>query len=69
MSRYTSQCLDPISEEITPTDHQVLYLGGTSSNLERLQSQLQYTKRKSLDFKIRIEETVYKINYLRAELQ
>ncbi|KAJ5517501.1 hypothetical protein N7527_009061 [Penicillium freii] len=69
MSRYTSQRLDPISEEITPADHQVLCLGGTSSNLERLQSRLQHAKRKSPDFKIRMEETAYEMSYLRAELQ
>ena len=69
MSRYTGQRLDPISEEITPVDHQILCLGGTSSNLERLQSRLQCVKRQSPDFKTQLEETAYKMGYLRAELQ
>ncbi|KAF7516054.1 hypothetical protein PCG10_002498 [Penicillium crustosum] len=67
MSR--GQRLDPIYEEITPADHQILCLGGTSSNLERLQSRLQRAKRKSPDFKIQLEETAYEMGYLRAELQ
>lgn len=69
MSRYTGQRLDPISEEITPADHQILCLGGTSSNLERLQSRLQRAKRQSPDFKTQLEETAYEMGYLRAELQ
>ncbi|CDM36271.1 unnamed protein product [Penicillium roqueforti FM164] len=69
MSRYTGQRLDPISEEITPVDHQILCLGGTSSNLERLQSRLQCVKRQSPDFKTQLEETAYEMGYLRAELQ
>lgn len=67
MSR--GQRLDPIYEEITPADHQILCLGGTSSNLERLQSRLQRAKRKSPDFKIQLEETAYEMSYLKAELQ
>ena len=69
MSRYAGQHLDPISEEITPADHHILCLGGTSSNLERLQSRLQRAKRKSPDCKIQLEETAYEMSYLRAELQ
>ncbi|KAJ9482285.1 hypothetical protein VN97_g11151 [Penicillium thymicola] len=67
MSR--GQPLDPIYEEITPADHRILCLGGTSSNLERLQSRLQSAKQKSPDFKIQLEETAYEMGYLRAELQ
>ncbi|KAJ5302303.1 hypothetical protein N7508_007166 [Penicillium antarcticum] len=69
MSRSAGQRLEPISEEITPADHQILCLGGTSSNLERLQSRLQRAKRRSPDFKIQLEETAYEMSYLRAELQ
>ncbi|KAJ5367179.1 hypothetical protein N7541_001120 [Penicillium brevicompactum] len=69
MSRYVGQRLDPISEEITPVDHQVLCLGGTSSNLDRLQSRLQHSKRQSPDLRIQLEETAYEMSYLRAELQ
>lgn len=61
--------LEPISEEITPTDHQVLCLGGTSSNLERLQSRLQRAKRTSPDLRIQLEEFAYEMSYLKAELQ
>ncbi|KAJ5120834.1 uncharacterized protein N7515_010222 [Penicillium bovifimosum] len=67
MSR--GQRLDPIYEEITPADHQILCLGGTSSNLERLQSRLQGAKRKSPDSRIQLEETAYEMSYLKAELQ
>ncbi|KAJ5600710.1 hypothetical protein N7450_001777 [Penicillium hetheringtonii] len=69
MSRYSNQRLEPISEEITPADHQVLCLGGTSSNLEKLPSRLQRAKRSSPDFKARMEEFAYEMSYLRAELQ
>lgn len=69
MSRYPNERLEPISEEITPTDHQVLCLGGTSSNLERLPSRLQRAKRSSLDLKTRMEEFAYEMSYLKAELQ
>ncbi|CAI7615439.1 unnamed protein product [Penicillium pancosmium] len=68
MSRYSYQRLEPISEEITPADHQVFCLGGTSSNLERLPSRLQRAKRSSPDSKARMEESAYEISYLRAEL-
>ncbi|KAJ5741595.1 hypothetical protein N7533_011004 [Penicillium manginii] len=68
MSRYSYQRLEPISEEITPADHQVFCLGGTSSNLERLHSRLQRAKRSSPDSKARMEESAYEISYLRAEL-
>jgi hypothetical protein len=69
MSRYPNERLEPISKEITPIDYQVLCLGGTSSNLERLPSRLQRAKRSSLDLKTRIEEFVYEMSYLKAELQ
>ncbi|KAJ5152443.1 hypothetical protein N7492_009723 [Penicillium capsulatum] len=69
MSRYSYHRLEPITEEITPTDHQVLCLGGTSYNLERLPSRLQRTKRASPDLKAQLEELAYETNYLKAELQ
>jgi hypothetical protein len=69
MSRYHNQRLEPISEEITPIDHQILCLGGTSSNLDRLPSRLQRAKRASPDLKIQFEELAYEMSYLRAELQ
>ncbi|CAG7947016.1 unnamed protein product [Penicillium salamii] len=69
ISRYIGQYLDPISKEINPIDHQVLYLGGILSNLDRLQSRLQHSKQQFPDLRIKLEETVYEINYLRAELQ
>ena len=69
MNRYIGQRLDPISEEITPADHQILCLGGTSSNLERLPSRLQHAKRKSPDLTTQLEEAAYEMSYLRAELQ
>lgn len=69
MSRYSYQRLEPISEEITPADHQVFCLGGTSSNLERLPSRLQRAKLSSPDSKARMLESAYEMSYLRAELQ
>lgn len=69
MSRYPNGRLEPISEDITPTDHQVLCLGGTSSNLERLPSRLQRAKRTSPDLKTKMEEVAYEMSYLKAELQ
>lgn len=61
--------LDPIPEEITPTDHRILCYGGTSSNLERLPSRLQQSKRRHMDPKKQLEEAAYELSYLRAELQ
>lgn len=69
MNRFSKERLEPISEEITPTDHQVLCLGGTSSNLERLPSRLQRAKRSSPDLRRRWEELAYEMSYLKAELQ
>lgn len=69
MSRYHNQRLEPISEEITPIDHQILCLGGTSSNLDRLPSRLQRAKRSSPDLKTQFEELAYEMSYLKAELQ
>ena len=68
MSRYPNERLEPISEEITSTDHQVLCLGGTSSNLERLLSRLQCAKQTPPDLKTRMEEFAYEMSYLKAEL-
>ena len=69
MNRYPSQRLEPIAEEITPADHQILCLGGTSSNLDRLPSRLQRSKALSPDMTVRFEELAYETSYLRAELQ
>lgn len=69
MSRYPIERLEPISEDITPADHQILCLGGTSSNLERLPSRLQRAKRSSPDLKTRMEDFAYEMSYLKAELQ
>ncbi|KAJ5641202.1 hypothetical protein N7490_005202 [Penicillium lividum] len=69
MSQYSNQRLEPISEEITPADHQILCLGGTSSNLDRLPSRLQRAKASSPTLKVRFEELIYETSYLKAELQ
>ena len=61
--------LEPITEELTPTDHRIQRSGGTSSNLERLPSRLQQSKRRSTDSKKQLEEAAYELSYLRAELQ
>lgn len=66
---YNSQRLDPICEEISPTDHQILCRGGTSSSLERLPSRLQLSKRESRNSRKQLEDLAYEISYLRAELQ
>lgn len=68
-SRYSGQRLEPISEEITPADHHVFCQGGTSSNLERLQSRLQAAKRRSPELLTQIEDMAYEMSYLKAELQ
>lgn len=68
MSRYSGQRLEPISEEITPTDHRILCLGGTSHNLERLPSRLKRAKQLSPDMKAQLEESAYEMSYLKAEL-
>ncbi|KAL4924645.1 uncharacterized protein BDV17DRAFT_284576 [Aspergillus undulatus] len=69
MQRITRPSLEPISEEITPTDHKVLGYGGTTSNIERLPSRLQRSKRSSTDLHQQLEDLAYEISYLRAELQ
>lgn len=63
------QRLDPISEEISPTDHRILCCGGTSSSLERLPSRLQQSKRISTDSRKQLEDIAYEMSYLRAKLQ
>lgn len=68
ISQYIRQHLNPISKEITPMDHQVLYLKDISSNLNQLQSQLQHSKQQSPDLRIQLEKTTYKISYLKTEL-
>ncbi|EKV10552.1 hypothetical protein PDIG_25340 [Penicillium digitatum PHI26] len=69
MNRYSPQRLAPISEEISPADHEVLRNGGSSSTIERLQSRLQPAKCRSPDFKTQLEQHVYEASYLKAELQ
>ncbi|KAJ5946396.1 hypothetical protein N7454_003235 [Penicillium verhagenii] len=69
MSQYSNHRLEPISEEITPADHHILSLGGTTSNLDRLPSRLKRAKTSSPDLTVRFEELVYEMSYLRAELQ
>ncbi|KAJ5737363.1 uncharacterized protein N7483_002488 [Penicillium malachiteum] len=69
MNRYSTPRLEPISEEITPTDHFILCQGGTSSNLERLPSRLERSKHQSPSLKRQFEDTAYEMSYLKAELQ
>lgn len=66
--KMSQQRLKPISEEITPTDHYILCCGGTTSNLERLPSRLQRSKRLSPDLETQMEEYAYEMSYLKAEL-
>ncbi|KAL4817216.1 hypothetical protein BDW67DRAFT_160038 [Aspergillus spinulosporus] len=69
MQQFPRHSLEPISEEITPTDHRVLGYGGTTSSIERLPSRLQRSKRSSRDLPQQLEDLTYEISYLRAELQ
>jgi uncharacterized protein YukE len=69
MQQFPRRTLDPISEEITPTDHKVLGYGGTTSSIERLPSRLQRSKRASTDLRQQLEDLTYETSYLRAELQ
>jgi hypothetical protein len=69
MQQFPRRSLDPIAEEITPVDHEILRHGGTSSNIERLPSRLQRSKRASTDIRQQLEDLVYDVSYLRAELQ
>ncbi|KAA8647905.1 hypothetical protein EYZ11_011478 [Aspergillus tanneri] len=69
MNQFPRRSLDPIAEEITPVDHEILRHGGTSSNIERLPSRLQRSKRASMDVQQQLEDLVYDVSYLRAELQ
>lgn len=66
---FPRRSLEPISEEVSPTDHEILRCGGTSSSLERLPSRLQQSKRASTDLRQQLEELAYEASYLRAELQ
>lgn len=61
--------LEPIFEEISPADHEILRRGGTSSSLERLPSRLRRTKRASMDLQQQLEDLTYEVSYLKAELQ
>ncbi|KAL4781052.1 hypothetical protein BJX76DRAFT_350472 [Aspergillus varians] len=69
MQQFPRHALDPISEEITPTDHKILSYGGTTSSIERLPSRLQRSKRSSPDLRQQLEDLTYEISSLRAELQ
>ncbi|KAE8396866.1 hypothetical protein BDV37DRAFT_293109 [Aspergillus pseudonomiae] len=69
MQQFPRRSLDPITEEITPVDHEILRHGGTSSSIERLPSRLQRSKRASTDIRQQLEDLVYDASYLRAELQ
>ncbi|KAE8133859.1 hypothetical protein BDV38DRAFT_274047 [Aspergillus pseudotamarii] len=69
MHQFPRRSLDPITEEITPVDHEILRHGGTSSSIERLPSRLQRSKRASTDIRQQLEDLVYDASYLRAELQ
>ncbi|PWY96032.1 hypothetical protein BO94DRAFT_455823 [Aspergillus sclerotioniger CBS 115572] len=64
-----SQPLYSISEEITPIDDYIRRHGGTSSNIERLPSRLQQSKRSSIDLKQQLKDLTYEVSYLKAELQ
>ncbi|BAE61481.1 unnamed protein product [Aspergillus oryzae RIB40] len=68
MDSYTCHVLYPIEEEITPQDHLILQNGGTSSNIERLQSRLQQSKLPPRSLKKRVEDLAYENSYLKAEL-
>ncbi|GMF77638.1 hypothetical protein BDV38DRAFT_270109 [Aspergillus pseudotamarii] len=69
MQQFPRRSLDPITEEITPVDHEILRHGGTSSSIERLPSRLRRSKRASTDIRQQLEDLVYDASYLRAELQ
>ncbi|KAJ6160258.1 hypothetical protein N7470_004866 [Penicillium chermesinum] len=68
---YLHPHLDPIpeEEEITPMDHRILCSGGTTSTLEMMPSRIKQAKSIPNDPKAHIEELVYEVSYLRAELQ
>ena len=66
---FPRRSLDPILEEISPTDHEILRGGGTSSSLERLPSRLQQSKQAPTDLRQQLEDLVYEVSYLKAELQ
>ncbi|KAA8641635.1 uncharacterized protein ATNIH1004_011771 [Aspergillus tanneri] len=69
MQHFPRRSLETISEEITPADHEVLRHGCTTSSIERLPSRLQQSKRTSKDLRQQLEELVYEVSYLRAEVQ
>ncbi|EED22515.1 conserved hypothetical protein [Talaromyces stipitatus ATCC 10500] len=68
MDRFKSSPLYPI-EEVTPVDHQILHVGGSTSTLDRLPSRLQQSKsQRSLSLRDELEELAYENSYLKAEL-
>ncbi|KAB8213121.1 hypothetical protein BDV33DRAFT_197091 [Aspergillus novoparasiticus] len=69
MKHFPRRALDPITEEITPVDHEILRHGGTSSNIERLPSRLRRSKQVSTYLRQQLEDLTYEGSYLRAKLQ
>ncbi|RDH26993.1 hypothetical protein BDQ94DRAFT_164028 [Aspergillus welwitschiae] len=69
MNASDSRPLYSISEEITPIDDYIRRHGGTSSNIERLPSRLQLSKRSSTNFQQQLNNLTYEVSYLKAELQ
>lgn len=69
MAQFSHPSPRSISEEITPLDHQVLYSGGTSSQIERLPSRLQQSKSvPSKQPQTQVKELMYEVKYLEGEL-
>ncbi|KAE8371407.1 hypothetical protein BDV26DRAFT_276122 [Aspergillus bertholletiae] len=69
MEKFPQRRLYSISEEITPVDDQLLRNGGISSNIARLPSRIQQAKQSSPASSKKIEDLVYEVGYLKAELQ
>ena len=68
MDSFKSSLLYPI-EEMTPLDHQILRVGGSTSTLDQLPSRLQQSKsQRSLGLRDELEELAYENSYLKAEL-
>lgn len=69
MNQFPRSPLRIIPEEITPIDHELLRHGGTSSNIKRLPFHLQQSKCSLSDLRQQVEDLVYEVSYLKAELQ
>ena len=63
-SRFPAVPLIPFWKE-----SKILRGGGTSSSLERLPSRLQQSKQAPTDLRQQLEDLVYEVSYLKAELQ